>query len=357
MKKLTTVFFCSALALSVSAREKTVIAPYYRYNGAGFTVKRIVMNDTATALHCTVEQSKISDWSISGNSVLKANGKEYILRHAERYICPKDSGTRRAAFHLGDMVNATVQTWGDRKHYNADSLILYFAPLPAKTKTFDFSEGNGPNDWRFYGLRTDDKPWPVSKLPKATNTESEITELPDFVCKEKGVAVLKGHLYGAEGIKGLGIGVPNFKNFDGTSAVKCDIDSLGNYRIEISTYRPRFIFLNLPPFSNYQHKVCVMMVPNETQHLDWDMVAAENAIHDVKDDKIDINPFFTVSGRYAPLTRAANLHADFINFNMYAENESSIEQYTTSRREILDKQVEALKQDNRLRRFNANISP
>jgi thiol-disulfide isomerase/thioredoxin len=347
MKRLFTLaILCTALALSVSARVKTIVSPYYKYNGSGFAVHRIAMSDTATILYCTVEQSKKSDWSLSSASALRANGKKYAIRHALRFICPKDSAPRLAPFAFDKNARQTITNRKQFLSYNVDSLILYFAPMPSSTKTFDFSENESPDAWRFYGLRTDGKPWP-SNLTQVAEPKGEITELPDYVCKEKGTAVLEGHLYGVEGVRGMTLNLVPTSNIIGEPTTKWSVDSLGNYRVETVTYRPQLIRIGFPPFSTVENQLLVMMVPGETQHLDWDVTAAEKAIHDSKNHKFDKCQFFLASGRYAPLTYAANMGEDFMSLTINILEEDSVERFVKGRRAELDKSLENIKNDNR----------
>lgn len=153
MKKLLVLMSALLMMLSAQAQNRVILNPDYdRPEGvAHLEPKRVELADTATVFHLSVNSNFM--WYELRDIWLKADGKKYALRGGRRI---STFGQGQAAYekdedipflHKGDTVMVShvpkEEPFVDGKRYEhtslADSLVLWFEPLPVDATVFDFS--------------------------------------------------------------------------------------------------------------------------------------------------------------------------------------------------------------------------
>ncbi len=153
MRKLFTM--CAlVLAMAVQAQDKVILNPDYdKPEGVPhLEPKRVELKDTATVVHISVNSN--FSWYILMDIYLKADDKKYALRGGRRI---STFGQGKPAYEKdetvpfrnskGDTVYVShilkEEPFIDGKKYEntsvADSLVLWFDPLPDDATVFDFS--------------------------------------------------------------------------------------------------------------------------------------------------------------------------------------------------------------------------
>ncbi|MBP3213769.1 MAG: hypothetical protein J6M19_02875, partial [Bacteroidaceae bacterium] len=154
MRKIFVSMCVFVLAMSAQAQTRVIVNPDYdKPEGvAHLEPKRVELTDTATVIHLSANTnfSPLMMWNIW----LKADGKKYALRGGRRI---STWGQGKTAYEKdetipfynskGDTVFTALvpkeEPFVENKKYEhtslADSLVLWFDPLPADATVFDFS--------------------------------------------------------------------------------------------------------------------------------------------------------------------------------------------------------------------------
>lgn len=136
-KSFITITAAAAItALSAAAIVQSVDnPPYVLTNTRTVKIEKVELSDTATRVTFAARHMPGFWVMMSSESELEAGGKRYPVRHAE--------GIKL-----------------DTEHYmpasGCDTFLLSFAPLPAGTERFNFTEGNAEGAFRIYGVNLTD---------------------------------------------------------------------------------------------------------------------------------------------------------------------------------------------------------
>ena len=176
-KNLLLAVLCIFSIVACTPKEKSVEDPYFESTSTRtLDIRKVEMNDSATVVSVdTYQQPKF--WiSFTSKIHLLADGKKYAIKKVEgaeldQYFWMPESGTA--------------------------SFKVFFEPLPMRTKSFDFIEGEGANSWNVYGIDlTGKKKFESAKdVPadalKATTQRPEKLPAPEY---NIGETTLKIHL-------------------------------------------------------------------------------------------------------------------------------------------------------------------
>ena len=138
MKKLFFTALFALAALAVQAKTyKRIVAPNamacvnVRYPGE-LRAREVVMTDTATTVHFTMEYPKGHTYQFVKESYLVDEaGNRYPLRSAE---------------------GIALNTWVTSPENGLTDFTMHFEPLPKRTKIFDFIEGDVPDAFMLLGI-------------------------------------------------------------------------------------------------------------------------------------------------------------------------------------------------------------
>ena len=154
MKKLLTILCALMLTFFAQAQTRVILNPDYdKPEGIGhLEPKRVELTDTATIVHISVNSN--FSWYALANLWLKADGKKYAWRGGRRI---STFGQGKPAYEKDETIpflNSKGDTlfvshipkeepfveWKKYEHTSlADSLVMWFDPLPADATAFDFS--------------------------------------------------------------------------------------------------------------------------------------------------------------------------------------------------------------------------
>ncbi len=226
---------------------------------------------------------------------LMQDGKSYPLRSAN-------------GIELGKWID--IPALGD------SIFTLSFEPLPIKTKTFDFIEGDGDNDFKLEGIHTD----------KSFDNKTPIDNLNELGLQkwEKGTAVLNGKImnYDPSGEQTTvtvyprsALGRQIDKNI-GTTTINPD----GSFHLEIplfQTYQP--CFFTAPGFYGL-----IYISPNEETRVTIDPTQRTNRGHSGKDGSV----VFTGANNELNNQLALNIGHDMV-WDVFTNNRSRDKQYSS----------------------------
>ncbi len=148
MKKQAIITLLLALvAMAGQAKEKTIIweKPAKALNCADLLeIEKVELTKQQTRLYASYSNMPGQWFRIAKESYLQSGGKTYPIVSA-------DSITLGEKFILGDN--------------GSQRFVLNFAPLPMKTKEFDFIEGMGDNDFKVFGIHDSTYTMPAAPVP------------------------------------------------------------------------------------------------------------------------------------------------------------------------------------------------
>ena len=146
MKKLILILF-ALCTVAGQAKVKNIVweKPLKAYTtNDQFEVRKVKIGKDRTTLYARYTGLPNYWFLISKDSYLQANGKQYEI--------------------IG---SNSIQL--DTKSYTDDSykkdFVLYFKPLPKKTKEFDFIEGMSDNDFKVFGIHDSTYTFPAAPIP------------------------------------------------------------------------------------------------------------------------------------------------------------------------------------------------
>ena len=153
MKRTIIIALLALIAVDGQAKTfKTIKSPVamgHNIYGGEFKAREVVMTDTATTVHFTIEYPKGEKFSINSTSYLMdEDGNRYPLRSAE-----------------GIKLNKYGESTGSK------DFTLHFEPMPKQVKMFDYIEGDGSGAFMLLGIRdkkTKLKAPTLQKLSKAS---------------------------------------------------------------------------------------------------------------------------------------------------------------------------------------------
>lgn len=150
------------VTLGGCTKERIIENPAFERGNKNFTTRIVELNEEATILGIRIGGR--SDWRLSENTHLEADGKQYAL--LEGTVFTREEGI---------VVCSEALEYGKAYTHNQDSLSLVFEPLCKRSKRFDFIE-EGSSSFNYYGVRLDNKLYPFllrdSDYPSYSKTES-----------------------------------------------------------------------------------------------------------------------------------------------------------------------------------------
>lgn len=220
MKRI--IFMCTVAALVITAcapDEKTVDFPTVDAPATtSIIIEKVEMTDSLTTLHMR-GYNRPGWWiNVIPETHLVADGKTYEMVGTER-------------------CEPNVYMWmpadGD------SSFVLKFKPLPLKTKSFDFVEGDGDGAWNLIGVNLTGKLASAydKGLPKHVKLTPEANiDIPGFVY-DMGETTLNIHFLGYKSSFGTEIDLYVNSVLGGYKDYKVKIDpSTGVYRVSFQQY-------------------------------------------------------------------------------------------------------------------------
>lgn len=134
------------------------------------TIKKVVITDDKTAVHMVIDYSPQSWFRFAKETYIEADGKRYAITGAD-------------SINLGEMSYTNPETW-------LRNFILYFEPLPKKTKMFDLLEGTAQGDFTFFNIRPKGVKLPEAKIPADFLHDNSYDEVwPEFGFSEEPVTI------------------------------------------------------------------------------------------------------------------------------------------------------------------------
>ncbi len=146
-KRIIITLLLALVAMVGQAKEKTIIweKPAKALNCADLLeIEKVELTKQQTRLYARYRHLPGNWFRIAKESYLQSGGKMYPIVSA-------DSITLGEKFILGDN--------------GSQRFVLNFAPLPMKTKEFDFLEGLGDNDFKVFGIHDSTYTMPAALVP------------------------------------------------------------------------------------------------------------------------------------------------------------------------------------------------
>ncbi len=131
--------------LALAGRGQTVWEePLKAYTAGYLKVRKVELTPEKTALHLQYSALPGNWFRISKDSYLQTDGKQYGITGSD-------------SIQLGDQ---SVMGKSGRQDF-----VLYFKPLPAGTREFDFLEGLNDDDFKVFGIHNKDYVFPPAPVP------------------------------------------------------------------------------------------------------------------------------------------------------------------------------------------------
>ena len=139
------------LAACTESGERIIERPAFRAGTSRYIMpSRVELTKEATVVHFHIRYADWGNWSL-GETRLEADGKTYACQRGRILTREGDKVLSDEAFEFEKEYE---------KDARRDSVILYFDPLPRKTRTFDFIEGDDLSRWNLLGIRLDNRLYP-----------------------------------------------------------------------------------------------------------------------------------------------------------------------------------------------------
>lgn len=267
------------VTLGGCTKECVIENPAFERGNKIFTTRIVELNEEATTLGIRIGGR--SDWRLSENTRLEADGKQYALLEGTVFTREK-----------GIVVRSEKLEYGKSYTHNQDSLSLVFEPLCKRSKRFDFIEDEGSN-FNHYGIRLDSRFYPFllkeSDYPAYPETDPLEPIKPCY-----GTATITLNLYKQDGkIEKIAMfGLNNkfsserYSNFHGNS-----------YSIEASSvYNMIALGVPLPVDPVGLDQFVLLMIPGFQTTMDIDETAALTKCVNPKGENIPLDKCFKFNG-------------------------------------------------------------
>ena len=170
--KRVIVLFSSVLALlSCGHREVVWDQPVMSCSTeSSISILKVVINDEKTAVHMQVDYPPRSWFRFAKETYIDVGGKHYAITGAD-------------SINLGEFCYTNPTT-------GLKDLILYFEPIPKRTRMFDLLEGTAQGDFTFFNIRQKGVKPPKAKIPAdflPHNSDDEVW--PEFAYSEEPVTI------------------------------------------------------------------------------------------------------------------------------------------------------------------------
>ena len=171
MKRLLVLFTTVCALLSCGHRDVVWDQPVLSCSTEDeITIKKVVITDDKTAVHMVIDYSPQSWFRFAKETYIEADGKRYAITGAD-------------SINLGEMSYTNPKTW-------LRNFILYFEPLPKKTRMFDILEGTAQGDFTFFNIRPKGVKLPEAKIPADFRHDNSYDEVwPEFGYSEEPVTI------------------------------------------------------------------------------------------------------------------------------------------------------------------------
>ena len=171
MKRLIVLFSIVCALLSCGHRDVVWDQPVLSCSTEdAITIKKVVITDDKTAVHMVIDYLPQSWFRFAKETYIEADGKRYAIIGAD-------------SINLGEMSYTNPKT-------RLRNFILYFEPLPKKTKMFDLLEGTAQGDFTFFNIRQKGVQLPEAKIPADFlhyNSDDEVW--PELAYSEEPVTI------------------------------------------------------------------------------------------------------------------------------------------------------------------------
>lgn len=134
------------------------------------TIKKVVITDENTAVHMVIDYSPTRWFRFAKETYIEADGKRYAITGSD-------------SINLGELCYTNPGT-------GLKDFILYFEPLPKKTRMFDLLEGTAQGDFTFFNIRPKGVKLPPVKIPadfQPDNSDDEVW--PEMAYSEEPVTI------------------------------------------------------------------------------------------------------------------------------------------------------------------------
>ena len=136
-KKTIITILLALVAMTGQAKTyKTIKSPEamacVNMSNGELKAREVIMCDTATAVHFTIEYEKGNNFRFAKESyLLDEDGNRYPLRSAE---------------------GIALDAWVQSPESGVTDFTMHFEPLPKKVQIFDFIEGDGTRAFKLLGI-------------------------------------------------------------------------------------------------------------------------------------------------------------------------------------------------------------
>lgn len=216
MKKLLLIFALTLLPLIGLSKSKQVKNPPYTLSMSPFAeIGSVTLTDTSTVIVMEAFTSPGAWISLPKTTYLQAGDKTYALKSSKGLIIDEP-------FYLPQS--------------GRDNFTLYFEPLPADTKRFDFIDSLGRYGFVFFDIDLSGELPPLELDPKIANQKYDYTTpMPEAIMKA-GKVRLTGKIldynplfwnvysvYSSQGLSARRVEIPLSPKSDGTFDIEFDI--------------------------------------------------------------------------------------------------------------------------------------
>lgn len=171
MKRIIVLFSSVLALLSCGHREVVWDQPVMSCSTeSSISILKVVINDEKTAVHMQVDYPPRSWFRFAKETYIDVGGKHYAITGAD-------------SINLGEFCYTNPTT-------GLKDLILYFEPIPKRTRMFDLLEGTAQGDFTFFNIRQKGVKLPKAKIPAdflPHNTDDEVW--PEFAYSEEPVTI------------------------------------------------------------------------------------------------------------------------------------------------------------------------
>lgn len=171
MKRIIVLFSSVLALLSCGHREVVWDQPVMSCSTeSSISILKVVINDEKTAVHMQVDYPPRSWFRFAKETYIDVGGKHYAITGAD-------------SINLGEFCYTNPTT-------GLKDLILYFEPIPKRTRMFDLLEGTAQGDFTFFNIRQKGVKLPKAKIPAdflPHNSDDEVW--PEFAYSEEPVTI------------------------------------------------------------------------------------------------------------------------------------------------------------------------
>ncbi len=213
------------VCIQLWAKDKVYEKPYFIARSTQILeVEKVTLKKDTTVMDMKIFSTPTDQVKLSPSVVLESAGKKYSLIKVE---------------------GLTTKDWSKPDEKGELSFKLYFQPLPTKADSFSFIEGDGPGDWKIYGIQLTGKR-PLVEIPESLKKyePGKATALPSPEVQPE-TAVLSGKLLGYKNMN-LSMSV-RYKDWlpVATQSKEISINPDGSFHADIPLMSPTSVKLSI----------------------------------------------------------------------------------------------------------------